>query len=263
MYTSVGYIYKLPKYVIIEVNGHNRQSRNTLKTAIKYRINQELKYLYIKKQKLNEQLYHLHLICAQNWQESWLYIQVKCTFVGIRLYSVHIFVKLTITRPKSYISRLYFASLQLVDRDAETSSPTSNWDVSLSISGQQTGCSACILSVPVSKFLDSTFKIGHDYFHFFRKSSFTVTLSFTFYCIHSWKSVLQCNEISVSVERGEQRNCSVPGAQFPPLTPMQEVNEVTRGCKNGEEAAACWQANGDQSRAWSVTTASEQPKIYT
>ena len=115
-----------PNYIAIKVNGHNRQSRNTLKTAIKYRINQELKYLYIKKQKLNEQLYHLHLICAQNWQESWLYIEVKCTFVGIRLYSVHIFVKLTITRPKSYISRLYFAFLQLVDRDAEASSPTSN-----------------------------------------------------------------------------------------------------------------------------------------
>jgi hypothetical protein len=59
------------------VNGHNRQSQNTLKTAIKYRINQELKCLYIKKQKLNEQLYHLHVICAKNWQESWRYIQAN------------------------------------------------------------------------------------------------------------------------------------------------------------------------------------------
>jgi hypothetical protein len=64
-----------PKYIAINVNGHNRQSQNTLKTAIKYRINQELKYLYIKKQKLNGQLYHLHLNCAKNWQNSWLYIQ--------------------------------------------------------------------------------------------------------------------------------------------------------------------------------------------
>ena len=39
-----------PKYIAIKVNGHNRQSRNTLKTAIEYRINQELKYLYIKKE---------------------------------------------------------------------------------------------------------------------------------------------------------------------------------------------------------------------
>ena len=59
-----------PKYIAIKVNGHNRQSQNTLKTAIKYRINQELKYLYIKKQELNEQLYRLHLICAKSWQES-------------------------------------------------------------------------------------------------------------------------------------------------------------------------------------------------
>jgi hypothetical protein len=37
-----------PQYIAIKVNGHNRQSQNTLKAAIKYRINQELKYLYQK-----------------------------------------------------------------------------------------------------------------------------------------------------------------------------------------------------------------------
>jgi hypothetical protein len=46
------------------VNGHNKQSHNTLKTAIQTIIKQELKYLYIKKQKLNKQLYQLHL-CRQ------------------------------------------------------------------------------------------------------------------------------------------------------------------------------------------------------
>jgi hypothetical protein len=66
-----------PKYIAVKVNGHNRQSQNILKTAIKYRINQELKYLYIKKQKLNEQLYHLYLNCAKNLQNSWLYIQAN------------------------------------------------------------------------------------------------------------------------------------------------------------------------------------------
>jgi hypothetical protein len=48
------------------VNGHNKQGHNTLQRAIQTRINQELKYLYIKKQKLNKQLYQIHLICAEN-----------------------------------------------------------------------------------------------------------------------------------------------------------------------------------------------------
>jgi hypothetical protein len=55
-----------PKYIAIKVNGQNRQSQNTLKTAIEYKINQEVKYLYFKKQKLNEQLYHLHLKGTSN-----------------------------------------------------------------------------------------------------------------------------------------------------------------------------------------------------
>ena len=40
-----------------------------------YRINQELKYLYFKKQKLDEQLYQLHLHCAHQWSYTWRYIQ--------------------------------------------------------------------------------------------------------------------------------------------------------------------------------------------
>jgi hypothetical protein len=57
------------------VSGSNRQSHDTLKAAIQFRIKQELKYLYVKKQKLNEQLYHLHLLCATNWQKNWSFIQ--------------------------------------------------------------------------------------------------------------------------------------------------------------------------------------------
>jgi hypothetical protein len=43
-----------------------------------YRINQELKYPYLKKQKLNEQLYQLHLQCAYQWSYTWSYIQHTC-----------------------------------------------------------------------------------------------------------------------------------------------------------------------------------------
>jgi hypothetical protein len=43
-----------PKYIHITVNGNNRQSLNTKKAAIIYRINQELKFLYKKKCLLNK-----------------------------------------------------------------------------------------------------------------------------------------------------------------------------------------------------------------
>jgi hypothetical protein len=38
-----------PKYINIKVNGKNKQNHNTLQAAIKYRITQELKFLYAKK----------------------------------------------------------------------------------------------------------------------------------------------------------------------------------------------------------------------
>jgi hypothetical protein len=60
-----------PKYINIKISGKNKQSQNTLQAAITYRITQELKLLFTKKQQLNEQLYHLHLTCAAEWQEFW------------------------------------------------------------------------------------------------------------------------------------------------------------------------------------------------
>ena len=60
-----------PAYVNICINGKKQQFQKTLKTANQYRINQEIKYLYTKKIKLNEQLFKLHLKCADNWQRIW------------------------------------------------------------------------------------------------------------------------------------------------------------------------------------------------
>ena len=64
-----------PNYINIRTNGNNRQCNNTMKAAIRFCINQEIKFLYIKKQKLNEQLYRLHLNCANYWNKSWPHIQ--------------------------------------------------------------------------------------------------------------------------------------------------------------------------------------------
>jgi len=50
-----------PKYIHIKNNGNNMHSKNTKIAATIYRLNQEIKSLYCKKQKLNEQLYKIHL----------------------------------------------------------------------------------------------------------------------------------------------------------------------------------------------------------
>jgi len=64
-----------PKYISIKINDNSRQCTNTLKIATRYRINQEIKFLYIKKAKLNQLLYTKHLECAAQWPTSWATIQ--------------------------------------------------------------------------------------------------------------------------------------------------------------------------------------------
>jgi hypothetical protein len=43
-----------PDYINIKVNGNKSQDKKTTTNAIKYRINQELKFLYCKKQNLKK-----------------------------------------------------------------------------------------------------------------------------------------------------------------------------------------------------------------
>jgi hypothetical protein len=60
-----------PSYINIRIKGKNQQCQNTLRTANRYRINQEIKFLYAKKSKLNGQLFKLHLKCADEWKSIW------------------------------------------------------------------------------------------------------------------------------------------------------------------------------------------------
>ena len=46
----------LPKYLKNEVNGNNKPIYNTRKLTVKYRLNQELRFIYTRKQELNEKL---------------------------------------------------------------------------------------------------------------------------------------------------------------------------------------------------------------
>ena len=55
------------QYIQTKVNGNNMQSKKAKIAANKQRLTQEIKLLYCKKQKLDEQLYRIHLECANNW----------------------------------------------------------------------------------------------------------------------------------------------------------------------------------------------------
>jgi uncharacterized protein YpiB (UPF0302 family) len=60
-----------PTYINIQINGKNKQCQRTLKAAKRYRITQEIKFLYTKKLRLNEKLYNLHHECAKKWPTTW------------------------------------------------------------------------------------------------------------------------------------------------------------------------------------------------
>jgi hypothetical protein len=66
-----------PKYIHITINVNDVRNTNAKKAAIRYRLNQELKFLHKKEPLLNTQLYTSHLQCAAYWQDTWLCIQTS------------------------------------------------------------------------------------------------------------------------------------------------------------------------------------------
>jgi hypothetical protein len=64
-----------PNYINIKVNGKKSQDKKTKTNVIKYRINQEIKFLYCKKQNHIQQLHHIHLKCAHYFNGMWQHIQ--------------------------------------------------------------------------------------------------------------------------------------------------------------------------------------------
>ena len=55
-------------------------------TGYLYCLNQELKLLYKKKQKPNEQIYRAHVGCASQWQGMWLRVE---TAVNMKFYNMN------------------------------------------------------------------------------------------------------------------------------------------------------------------------------
>jgi hypothetical protein len=64
-----------PQYVNVKTSGTSKRSHDTKKAAIRYRINAELKYLYKKKINQNKLLHTNHLECANQWKDTWYWIE--------------------------------------------------------------------------------------------------------------------------------------------------------------------------------------------
>jgi hypothetical protein len=78
----------VPKYAKINIKGTGRAVQETRQT-IKLKINNEIKCLYTKKHKINEQLYVLHLKNVETWQNLWPIIEAKTTFQFNKEVSLH------------------------------------------------------------------------------------------------------------------------------------------------------------------------------
>jgi len=84
-----------PKYMNITINNNYWQCINTTRAAQQpTRKNQELKFLYLKKQKINKCLYHYNLECANQWLFTWNYIQTNirslvCRETYFNIQSIH------------------------------------------------------------------------------------------------------------------------------------------------------------------------------
>jgi len=64
-----------PNYIQFRTRGKTPQDKKTTSNAINFGINQEIKFLYCKKQSLNTQLYQIHLECANQCNKVWQHIQ--------------------------------------------------------------------------------------------------------------------------------------------------------------------------------------------
>ena len=61
----------------MKINDNNSQCLKTITDANQHWQNQELKFLCVKKQELNQQLYKTHLECACFWQNNWYVIETS------------------------------------------------------------------------------------------------------------------------------------------------------------------------------------------
>jgi hypothetical protein len=65
----------VPNYANIKIPTTSHTAYTTQKKISSIRIEDEIKFLHMKKDKLNKQLYQIHLQAAQEWGNSWYIIR--------------------------------------------------------------------------------------------------------------------------------------------------------------------------------------------
>jgi len=66
-----------PYYAKIKIPSSSPAAKHTLRNAQTIRIKDEIRFLHIKKQQLNHQLFRLHLSLAEAWDKLWPFIQER------------------------------------------------------------------------------------------------------------------------------------------------------------------------------------------
>jgi hypothetical protein len=83
----------IPKYANVRCTGNSIPSNRTKRTAENLRIKNEIKFLYVKKQKLNKCLYESHLHNAHVWNKIWSLIETdineKLEMIMSKKYKTH------------------------------------------------------------------------------------------------------------------------------------------------------------------------------
>jgi len=65
----------IPNYARVKVPNTSSEAKFTQHNVYNLRIKDEIKYLHMKKQQLNRQIYQFHTSLANKWGNTWHYIQ--------------------------------------------------------------------------------------------------------------------------------------------------------------------------------------------
>jgi len=63
-----------PNYAKIKVHNNSVASKYTCTKICTLKIKDEIRFLYVKKQNINQKLYHIHLEFRNTWGNSWSYM---------------------------------------------------------------------------------------------------------------------------------------------------------------------------------------------
>jgi hypothetical protein len=107
-------------YFSIRINGNSQQDKNTLRAATHYRLNQKIKFLHIKKAKLNSLFYSKHMECAALWPNHW---QCMLNSIDDSLHKEMDIHSVKLNHKIDELQRKLNATMRKTDRQSQTTYP--------------------------------------------------------------------------------------------------------------------------------------------